>query len=233
MQRFSSADCLTLWDSGAGLHPLDQGLLVLGAGFPNTPRDSLADWPIGRRNTALAQLRCSSFGPHLQGWTACPKCGEKLEIELDGRMLAEETKTATEPIIMNGQSFRPVTSRDLAKAARETEMSLAAVRLAESCCLDSGKSHNWSNEDLEQLGQSLALADPMSETRLALLCPACQNEWEENLDIVAFLWTEIEGRAKRLLLEIHTLASAYGWSERDILSLSERRRALYLEMAQS
>ena len=76
----------------------------------------------------------------------------------------------------------------------------------------------------------MALADPMAEIRLALNCVGCSNQWEETLDIASFLWTEIASRAKRLLREVHTIASAYGWTEGEILSLSEARRALYLEM---
>jgi hypothetical protein len=53
------------------------------------------------------------------------------------------------------------------------------------------------------------------------------------LDLPAFLWTEIEAQVRRLLLDIHTLAVAYGWSEREILSLSDARRRLYLEMVQA
>ncbi|HUD55174.1 MAG TPA: hypothetical protein VMR02_08095 [Terracidiphilus sp.] len=45
--------------------------------------------------------------------------------------------------------------------------------------------------------------------------------------------TQIEARARRLLYEVHTLAAAYGWSEREILSLSAPRRALYLEMVRA
>ena len=36
--------------------------------------------------------------------------------------------------------------------------------------------------------------------------------------------------AARLLAEIHTLARAYGWSERDLLGMSAVRRAAYLGM---
>jgi hypothetical protein len=31
-------------------------------------------------------------------------------------------------------------------------------------------------------------------------------------------------------MEIHAIASAYGWSEKEILALSDPRRAFYLEM---
>jgi hypothetical protein len=78
----------------------------------------------------------------------------------------------------------------------------------------------------------MAQADPMAEIRVTVNCPACGNESEETLDIVTFLWAEIEGRAKRLLWEIHAIASAYGWTETEILALSDSRRALYVEMVQ-
>ena len=237
VRTFSSIDCLNLWESGTGLHPLDQGLLALSAALPDMPQETLADWPLGRLNRALAQLRCSSFGPRLHGWTVCVRCGEKLEVEFDGQLLAGEVtnqgQCAEEPIVVNGRSFRLLTARDLAKAAQETDVRLAVILLVENCLLEPGESPVWSDADLEQIGQRLAMADPLAETQLALRCPACENEWEETLDIVFFLWCEIEARARRLLFEIHTLASAYGWAEADILSLSEHRRALYLEIAQS
>lgn len=237
MQALSSSDCLSLWESGAGLNPLDQGLLALGAALPGMSEETLADWPLGKRNMALAQLRCASFGQRLLGWTVCHRCGEKLEVDVDGQLLAGgetgQAQALEEPIVVNGESFRLLTTRDLAQAAQETDVRLASIRLVESCRLETGESPVWSDEDLDQIGQRLAMADPLAETRLALRCPVCENEWEENLDIVFFLWREIEARARRLLFEIHTLASAYGWTEADILSLNERRRALYLEMAQA
>jgi hypothetical protein len=91
----------------------------------------------------------------------------------------------------------------------------------------------WSDEDLEEIGEQMALADPLAETRLTLHCPKCEVDWEESLDMTSFLWTEIDARVRRLLLEIHTLASAYGWTEREILSLGENRRVRYVEMVQS
>lgn len=204
----------------------------MSAALPETPYDSLADWPLGRRNQALAELRCSCFGPGLQGWVSCAQCGEKLEVHLDGRALMKQAaeRTPGETVVVNRRSYRLPTSRDLANAAREADPRLAAIRLLESCSLERGASPAWSEEDLEEVGERMALADPMAETRLAMHCPQCGNEWDETLDLAAFLWAEIEARAKRLLMEIHSLASAYGWTEKEILSLSEPRRAFYLEM---
>ena len=231
MRTLSGTDFLDLWERGHRLHPLDQGLLALSAALPESPRDNLADWPLGRRNQALAELRCSCFGPELQGWVECPQCGEKLEFQMDGRALMEGGRRAPgETIVVNGRSFRLPTSRDLARAAREEDPRLASIRLLEICCLERDVSPSWSEEDVEAVGESLAAADPMAETRLSMHCPKCGREWDETLDFAAFFWSEIEARARRLLMEVHTLASVYGWTEREILSLSEPRRAFYLEM---
>ena len=43
----------------------------------------------------------------------------------------------------------------------------------------------------------------------------------------------MEAHARRLLLDVHQLASAYGWSEMEILSLSATRRNAYLEMVRA
>jgi len=237
MRALSNAEFLGLWERGFRLHPVEQGLLALSAALPEVSHESLADWPLGRRNSALVELRDSCFGSSLHGWTACTRCGEKMEFEMDSRVLlkeaADQKPSPDEAIVVKGQSFRLPTSRDLAQAANETDCREAAIRLIERCRIGNGESVGWSAEDLEEIGERMELADPLAETRLALKCPACDNEWNETLDIASFFWEEIEARAKRILWEIHAFASAYGWTEAEILSLSETRRALYLEMMQA
>jgi hypothetical protein len=65
---------------------------------------------------------------------------------------------------------------------------------------------------------------------LDFACPSCGHEWQSLFDIAAFFWAEIAAQARRLLREVHQLASAYGWREADILAMSARRRRAYLEM---
>ncbi|HEY1852591.1 MAG TPA: hypothetical protein VGG60_16340 [Candidatus Binataceae bacterium] len=259
MRSLSDADLLHLWEGGLRRHPLDRALLALSAAFPETPYEHLADWPLGRRNRALVELRCNCFGQKLQGWTACPSCAEKLEFELDGRVIADAGPSAQsmsdglgQPIVVERSTFRLPTSRDLASVVKETDPRLAAIRLVENCRIpsanaeatsaddvgfttDLGDRHSgsWSDEELEEIGEQMALADPLAETRLTLHCPKCEVDWEESLDMTSFLWAEIDACVRRLLLEIHTLASAYGWTETEILSLGENRRVRYVEMVQS
>lgn len=154
---------------------------------------------------------------------------------MDCSVLAREEvnePSRREPIVVKGHFFRPPTSRDLARVAKESDPRMAAIRILGACRLDEGELPVWSDRDIDEAGEQMALADPMAETRLTLNCPTCGSQWDETLDIAAFLWTEIEARAKGLLFEIHTLASAYGWTEKEILSMSEPRRRLYMEMVQ-
>jgi hypothetical protein len=248
MSALSSADCLDLWEHGFRLHPLDRALLVLGAVLPEAPYEILADWPLGRRNSALAEFHCACFGRNLQGRICCPQCAEKLEFQIDGQALLNkeaaphprsvspqrgEGRSAGASVVVKGHPFRLPTTRDLARVVQETDTRLAAIQLIESCRTDAGETAAWLDEDVEEIGEKMASADPMAEIRLAFDCAKCGHQWDESLDIVAFVWMQIEARAKRLLMEVHTLARVYGWTERETLSLSETRRRLYLEMVRA
>jgi hypothetical protein len=231
----SDSDILDLWDRAVHRHPLDRALLMLDAGRPHGRDEALADWPLGRRNEALAQLRGACFGHAIHGWTSCPRCSEQLEFETDWRALAGQSGEAThdQPIMVGGRAYRVPTSRDLACVASEPDPHRAAIRLVENCRIEPDGAVAWSDDELADIGDKMARADPLAETRLSLSCPSCAHTWEESLDIAAFLWEEIDARARRILLEVHALAAAYGWHEAQILSLGPRRRAIYLEMVRA
>jgi hypothetical protein len=234
MRNLSTSDLLGLWEAGAGLHLLDRGLLALNTAMPEVSAEALADWPLGHRNKALLDLHSSIFGQALAGWTACEHCREKMEFELSCRELADAHKIHAEHTVrFQGQSFRVPTSRDLAEAARHPDAETAALTLVERCRTGGETSRDWNQDNLEELENALAAADPLAEIRIALRCPDCGHESEETIEIISFLWAEIEAQAKRLFWEIHALARAYGWAESEILSLSPARRALYVEMVQA
>jgi len=225
MRALSSSETLTLWERGRRCHPLDRALLALSF----TGRDSVADWPLGQRNHALLELHAAWFGPQLEAWAACPQCNEKVEFELNVRDLTSAQSVETQ-ISVDGHIFRLPTSRDLAQAAKSDNERDAAIRLLELCRVGGVEPSMWTGEIIDKIEEILALADPMAEIRVSLTCPACNHEWDDSLDVAGFIWAELEARARRLLWEIHSLASAYGWSESETLALSASRRALYLEM---
>jgi hypothetical protein len=238
MKPLNNRDFLRLWEQGCSMHPLDQGLLALGAALPDAAQGMPADWPLGRRNKALIELRCACFGPRLQAWFACSQCAEKMQCELDGAALAQEPEGhswRSEPVIVNGRQFRLPTSRDLARVARESDADAAALRLAEVCRISVTEPQPEAAAplDLDEVGRQMSLADPLAEILIDLTCPACGYNNNSYLDIASYLWAEIEARAKRLLHEVHALASAYGWTEHEVLSLSDQRRAVYVEMVRA
>jgi hypothetical protein len=109
---------------------------------------------------------------------------------------------------------------------------LLAVRSAAELLLRCAASPVEPDHDLLQVAsERVAEADPLSETLLDLICAACGHPWQAALDIVSYLGREIAYEARRLLGDVHRLASAYGWREADILAMSPARRRAYLEMA--
>ncbi|HEY3757416.1 MAG TPA: hypothetical protein VGL42_14790 [Opitutaceae bacterium] len=238
------SDFLDLWESGSRRHPLDRALLVLGAAHPDVPFDELADWPLGHRNRALAKLHCHQFGHRLVGYVPCAGCGEKLEVELDGRLLAESGTNASDErtyVEVGGNRYRLPGTRDLAGVVNETDAESAARRLVAGCVLGAGvgsesKADGWGQRprlqgtEVEEIGARMAEADPLAEIEVHLRCPECGRESDEAIDLVQFVWAEVEARARRILGEVHALARAYGWTEREVLSLGAGRRAIYLEM---
>ncbi len=85
-------------------------------------------------------------------------------------------------------------------------------------------------EVAEAVAQRMAEADPQADPQLAMHCPSCGHAWSAGLDIAAYLWAEVDAWARRTLREVHALASAYGWSEGEILALSAARRQAYLDL---
>jgi hypothetical protein len=83
----------------------------------------------------------------------------------------------------------------------------------------------------ERAAAALAAADPCADIRLRVHCPECGHAAQAELDIGSCLWAELDAWARATLLDVHLLASTYGWTEPDVLALSPVRRRYYLELA--
>jgi hypothetical protein len=237
MEALSHADCLALWESGQVLHPLDQGLLAIQTAFPETRGEDIAGWPLGKRNRALAELRCALFGRWIRGWSTCEACGEKLEFAVDGEAIRDHSAPGAAVTIEAGaRLLRLPNSRDLAQIASEDDAEIAANRLVELCTVSSQQADSaekLTEQELELIGDRIAEADPLAEILLHFDCPVCAHSFDQPLDLSSFLWAEIAGRARKLLMDVVTLAAGFGWSEREILALSPLRREFYLRMVRA
>lgn len=222
-------------------HPLQRAMTLLALAWPQTSVDDWARVSIGERDRRLLQLRDELFGSKLEAIAICPKCAARLELVFSTRdlqTLEAETSTSPEPRRLESGGYevdyRLPTSADLLEVANNPSQ---ARELLLERCIDVRNdgvaipAAELPGPLVKLLGEKMAQADPQAEVQLDLDCPACLHRWSTVFDILSYLWGEIEEWAERLLRDVHSLASAYGWSERDIIAMSARRRRLYLEMA--
>ena len=249
MRPLSASALLEVWERGAGRTPVEQALAILETAFPQAGRDALVHLTIPERDTCLLSLHELTFGSQLNGLAACPACGERVELSFDSRLLCPtgtllpdlETPQPHNPettfrLENCSVTFRLPTSSDLLDAASSGDAFQARAKLLSACVVSAkrgrkslpvGELPGGVQEALiERMGQAAPLADPS----LAVTCPACGQTWTVLFDIVSYFWSEIGAWARRLLNEVHLLASAYGWREADILSMTAIRRQAYLEL---
>lgn len=250
MPPLSASALLDAWERGRAHGPLERAALLLAAACPAMPPGQLGTLPIGRRDGLLRALREATFGSRIASVAVCPACGEQLELAFDHADLNEVDEAANTgtDIMMPSQvalddytaQFRCATSDDLAALATAGAAGAAAsaLRLAllGRCVLDARHGAapvpvaSLPAHVIDAIDRQMAAADPGADLRLALACPACGHQWQAVFDIVSFFWSELDAWAGRLLRDVHTLARAYGWTERDILALSPSRRRCYLDM---
>jgi len=230
---------LDSWERGVARGMVDRGLILLALTDPEADEAALAALPIGARERRLLELRAAAFGPRLTGLVACEACGEQLELALgvDELCAAGAAGDADLTLVADGYalSLRLPDSADL-RAAAAAPPDAAASLLLRRCVVRAERDgapadpENLPAALLAAAGDRLADADPLADLRFALTCVGCGHVWQAPFDAAAFVWAELDAWAARMLREVHTLAAAYGWSERDILRLGAARRARYLDM---
>jgi hypothetical protein len=188
-----------------------------------------------------------TFGTQLTGVAVCPECSERVELDFDSREIADanarlpdflESETNNNEFLLNLPGwelrFRLPTNADLTTLS--TDSNQAQTKLLEACLMDARHDgETVQPADLPPgvvtaIAQRMAQEDPYLNISLALKCPACGHQWQMIFDIVSYFSSEINTWAARILREVHHLASAYGWREVDILSMSAWRRQQYLEL---
>ncbi len=231
MSCLSAAELLNLWERAYGLSPGRRAIEIVRAGFPQYEWTDIAHWPIGFRDRQIARLRAIHFGLTVPSVTNCPGCHAAVEfsVELDHCFQLQATEFDT-PLLSalpdNILGVRPLTTADvlehLESAGREEELVRRCLTLVDDALLPS--------EDLSSLAGRLESLDPEARIEFALQCPECGREWSSLFDIVSVFWIELNTWARRMMQEIHQLATRYGWSEEEILRISPWRRAIYLSM---
>ncbi|MEO7911031.1 MAG: phage baseplate protein [Roseiflexaceae bacterium] len=247
MRSLSASELLQVWDHGLAQSPVQRAIALLTAACDDTPLDALTQLSIGQRDARLLTLREWAFGSHIDGIVVCPGCGERLEMAFDISEIRAAPRLPDSGTIPTVEAFefglgeyalcfRLPNSRDLSAIAGSTDLATSRRLLFERCVLSAQRDDaNISTAELPDevvaaATAGMAQADPQADVQIALTCPACVQPWQATFDILAFFWQEMNDWAQRILREVHTLASAYGWREADILALTPRRRQFYLDL---
>jgi hypothetical protein len=244
--QITPTELLQLWETGSEQTLIDKTLLLLAKTSPETP-GTLAMLSIGERDEMLLTLREYLFGTKLLNTATCPYCSNMVEWEINSSDLHLQPIPSF-PVnnyfgfVKNDVEikYRLPNSNDLLKVIRSADAYLLnPEKLLTDCIVDIRcNNKNLGAEALDkdllrELDLQISKDDPQADIGMLLNCPACLNKWEAKFDIVTYLWTEIDIWATHLLHEVYLLASSFGWSEKDILNMSQQRRKMYVKLIQA
>ncbi len=240
MQALGNIEMLEILERGRSRSHPERALVMLTAGCPDQPENSLLQLTLGERDRSLLALRRHTFGNKLKGVIDCPSCKSGLTVDLDVDQLLPAAplteKEFTASIAGYDLSFRAPNSEDMLAVLHDSSSEVHPfLALAQRIlrALQGSTELSAAALPLEVLDRASGLiesSDPAAELRLTMQCPDCGAAFGVVFDIVSFFWSEISAHARQLLAEVHALASAYGWSEQEILRLSPWRRGVYLGM---
>jgi hypothetical protein len=231
---------LKVLEQGLDQPAYKRALLLLGFAYPEVSDESLASMSIGQCDRHLLLLREQLFGSCMECTVDCPGCGEALEFSCAVADLCVDPLPPPGELLdlAHGEvaiRYRLPNSSDLKWVLEDAGAGDRPALMLERCI------HQVTEGDRDITGQPLPAAlkaavlegmeqaDPQGNMELDMTCPACKKHWQSPIDIVAYLWTELEAWGQRLLGDIHVLASNYCWAEADILAISPWRRRHYLE----
>ncbi|MFF9521142.1 hypothetical protein ACF1DV_04060 [Streptomyces achromogenes] len=238
MADTGTAALLATWEAGLAEAPAGRALLLHGTARPDLDTTVLPAVPLGEREGDLLALRRALFGERMQVRLDCRACGADMEFELDaGEFTRSLDRPARQVVRLTEDgwdiTFRLPAAADLTAAARAADPRTALL----GRCLVSAV-HDGAPRTADSLpppvqrriAEAVEAADPGADITLNVGCPECGTTTRAELDIASYLWTELDAWARDTLLDVHLLATAYGWSEPEILALSPLRRRYYLEL---
>jgi hypothetical protein len=194
-------------------------------------QDELMAWPVSRRLQGLLAVTIATRGEHWVLTAQCsrPDCGAPMDLPLsldDFRREVDPTEiTCTLPGGCSVDVAVPTGKDQLAwLAAGDAGAGALVDRLVTLPPDVADIAPDW----LESIEAVLEQADPLTTLEIETACPECGAETSVPLDLEARCLALLAAQHPRLLDDIHALATAYHWSEREIMAIPPDRRRQYL-----
>ncbi|MFC6638151.1 hypothetical protein GV827_14070 [Sulfitobacter sp. JBTF-M27] len=227
MAQIPDSAILDLWDNGACEHPLDRALGLIALVESELSREELAALPIAERDRRLFDVTEAVFGSQLALSATCTLCGAESELTFSVSDIKELGSPNTERRVLRHDGrdypYRMPNSRDLANALRAPDPQQALILSV----LDRTEADDAL---IAACDAALEAQSGLEALSLGFDCAECGAAEDAPFDILDYLWTRIAAEARRLMWDIHLLARSYGWTSREILSLSPLRRAEHVAM---
>ncbi|WP_444997845.1 T4 family baseplate hub assembly chaperone [Aliikangiella sp. IMCC44359] len=243
MSQLSAEKLLAAWEQGLDRPILEKVMILLMASYPEIKPDTFLNMSIGQRDQYLFKLRQSLFGQQLFNSVNCPQCEERLEWEnkvSDFLAVENDFSKLQDSLFIEVEGykvfFRLPNSIDISSVLLINDLNLSEQYLLQKCIKKSEyQGSECKLEDLpekiyQELSQAIERLDSQAEILINLKCPECSHQWDVVFDIANYIWSDLNDWSVQMLQSIYRLAAAYGWSEKEILSLSPLRRQLYLGM---
>jgi hypothetical protein len=218
---------LSVWNMGAGQSPHRRMGNLLASLFPALV---LEQDTLGQRNRRLLQLHSGLFDRSIEARVACPECGTQNEFAIPRKdMLAAPIADADAVAVISAggktASFRQPRMADISIAAQDDDPKAALVRL---CSIDGVT--ELSDREARALAAHYETLDPLSNIIISTPCVQCGATISATVELADFVTKDVERLADSLLRDIDCIASAYGWTEAEILALPADRRMRYVSM---
>jgi hypothetical protein len=212
------------------------------------------------RDYLVLCLRSFAFGPRVDAVMKCrsPECGKRMDVRfsLDGLQFERravrsrffKTRLASPVSVERGGAreetrlveFRLPTGgdqeelsevfRDDGERALRLLLSRTVKRVGTFDDVDAALIAGLPFEAREEVAAQMRRLSPQVEIEIEGECPECGTACSTRFDIAGFFIAEMRGNLHALEREVHFLALRYHWSERDILSLTRRKRQRYVEL---
>jgi len=240
---------LDAWDAGHVESPARWARTLLGATLGAERASALCRHSVGCRDAAVLAWRNQTFGNRMASVDRCPRCDERVEAEFDGAQLLlapPDHADAVDPVDDSAVfeidadgivvRFRLPTGEDMQALEGCADAQDAEAWLIDRCILGAMSVEGpvalsmLPPPVMEAVSERMSELDPQSDVRFEFSCPRCAHRWPVLFDVVRYVWEELDVLARQVIVDVHRLASAHGWSQDEILALSGPRRRAYLAL---
>ena len=213
-----------------------EGVLVETTGSAVTPR-SAAALTAADRDRLLAAIYIETYGPRIANTLGCVHCGALFDVAMSLEDLFVYLRPPTpEPPgdqtqwladgtfrLSNGIRFRLPTGADEC-AVLGLPVTQAEQVLLQRCVIEGNLAEDGRDTLNEAVQTSMEDLAPVLDLDLDAHCLECDRHQPAHFDMQHYLLSALRQERGQLAREVHRLASAYGWSLSEILSLPRSQR---------